>query len=142
MRNLTLVLVKNVTFGYEDKEPTMKLVEDMHHAKAFRDSDSKERNLKLLNWFFHENDYITNYGGEGDSIYQYIFKEMEIESFKRVEWLFNFEGGGWNSEYAVTKEEAYRLACERMSNLAKEILADSFRVSTEEDKESLLRIFY
>jgi hypothetical protein len=142
MRKLTLVLVKNVTFGYEDEEPTMKLVEDMHHATVFRDADSKKRNLKLLSMFSNENDYITNYRGEGDSIYQYIFKEMEIESFKRVEWLFNFEGGGWNSEYAVTKEEAYRLACERMPNLAKEILADSFRVSTHEDKEFLLRSFY
>jgi len=71
-----------------------------------------------------------------------LTKEMEIESFKRVEWLFNFKGGGWNSEYAVTKEEAYKQACERMSNLAKEILADSFRVSTHEDKEFLLRSFY
>lgn len=142
MRKLTLVLVKNVTFGYQDEEPTMKLVEDMHHATVFRDSDSKKRNLKLLNMFSNENDYITNYRGEGDSIYQYIFKEMEIESFKRVEWLFNFKSGGWNSEYAVTKEEAYRLACERLPSLADEILADSFRVSTHEEKEFLLRGFY
>lgn len=34
-------------------------------------------------------------------------------SQQKREWTYEFECGGWNTEYAATAEEAYELAVER-----------------------------
>lgn len=83
---------------------------------------------------------------------------MQIESLKSIiaekqkqyetltstkEWLFNFEGGGWNSVYAVTKEDAIAAALNEYSsspNLNPNV--NTFRVSTESDYKALLSLFY
>jgi hypothetical protein len=35
----------------------------------------------------------------------------------KVEWMFTFEGGGWNAVFAVSREEAIKLANEKYGNL-------------------------
>ena len=58
-------------------------------------------------------------------------------------WNFNFEGGGWNSNVAKTKEEAINKA-KRMYNASKhtQVSEDSFRVATQADTANLLSLFY
>ena len=65
---------------------------------------------------------------------------------ERREYLFNFKGGGWNSEYAFTEEQAIEQAIEKYegpgkinSNL---IDTKTFRVSTPSDYQNLLSLFY
>jgi len=59
---------------------------------------------------------------------------------KRKEWNFNWIGGGWNSEYAHTREEAYNQALDITDTLVPDL--DTFRVATEADTKSLLSLFY
>ena len=72
---------------------------------------------------------------------------LKIRSIKdqRIEFLFNFKGGGWNSEYAFTEEQAIEQAIEKYegpgkinSNL---IDTKSFRASTPSDYQNLLSMF-
>ena len=76
----------------------------------------------------------------------------EIESIEKVlatrqEFLFNFKGGGWNSEVAFTQEEAIEQAIAKYGPPSEEgrtcnIDVTTFRVSTTSDKASLLSLFY
>jgi len=65
---------------------------------------------------------------------------------KRYEFLFNFKGGGWNSEWAYTIEEAKSLAAEKYNKpeYTGTCVPDmnTFRVSTPADYKSLLSMFY
>jgi hypothetical protein len=60
------------------------------------------------------------------------------------EWFYLFKGGGWNSEYAVSKEQAIEQAKERWKNSTTLIVdEDSFKL-VEENKsqyEMLLSYF-
>jgi hypothetical protein len=58
------------------------------------------------------------------------------------EYLYNFEGGGWNSEYAYTKELAIRQANERWQTTGMQADPTTFRVSTPSDYQNLLSLFY
>lgn len=58
-----------------------------------------------------------------------------------VEWLFNFEGGGWNSVYAKTKEEAIKKAHHEYDETNLSIMDNSFRPSTKDDYEMNMRNF-
>jgi len=58
-------------------------------------------------------------------------------------WNFNFEGGGWNSNNAKTKEKAIRLAKKEYRGSKNTIVNEStFRVATEADTKMLLSSFY
>jgi len=57
----------------------------------------------------------------------------------KYEFLFNFIGGGWNSEWAHTKEEAQSIAVGKYIN---QVDLKSFRVSTPADYNNLLSSFY
>jgi len=62
---------------------------------------------------------------------------------KRYEFLFNFKGGGWNSEWAYTIEEAKELAIKKYSasdNCDPDY--NTFRVSTPADYQNLISLFY
>jgi len=87
------------------------------------------------------------------SIFEDIEKEINIElDFleKKVktkeEWLFGFKGGGWNSVYAITREEAIKLADEKYAEDRASgcLIPDhkTFRVSTPSDYQNLLSLFY
>lgn len=62
-----------------------------------------------------------------------------LNSSKR--WLFNFEGGGWNSTYAVDMEEAVNNAIAKYENSVCKVNKKSFRISTDEDEKNLLSMF-
>jgi hypothetical protein len=75
----------------------------------------------------------------------------EIESIEKqlstkLEFLFNFKGGGWNSEVAFTKEQAIEQAIANYGfpEEGKKILnidITTFRVSTPDDRRNLLSLF-
>ena len=65
----------------------------------------------------------------------------------RREYLFNFIGSGWNSEYAFTEEQAIEQAIEKYGQPSEDhkvlnIDIKSFRVSTPSDHQNLLSMFY
>jgi hypothetical protein len=65
----------------------------------------------------------------------------------RVEFLFNFIGGGWNSEWAFTPEEAItqaiaRFGDPRLESTTCRVDIASFRKSTPADHNNLLSSFY
>ncbi len=64
----------------------------------------------------------------------------------RWEFLFNFIGGGWNSEIAFTKEEAIEQALFKYGhpNTQTSLRVDvtSFRVSTPTDYKNQMSTFY
>ena len=70
---------------------------------------------------------------------QVIIDQLTKATDARYQFLFNFIGGGWNSEYAHTLEEAQQLASEKYQS---EIDLKSFRVSTPADYNNLLSLFY
>jgi hypothetical protein len=63
----------------------------------------------------------------------------------KLEFLFNFKGGGWNSEIAYTKEDAIEQAVFKYGHPdTQEILkvdVTTFRVSTPDDRRNLLSLF-
>jgi hypothetical protein len=62
---------------------------------------------------------------------------------KTHEFTYNFIGGGWNTEYAHTKEEAIEKAIARWGDSPKsKIDTKSFRISTEGEMKMLLMSFY
>jgi hypothetical protein len=40
-----------------------------------------------------------------------------MKNSNKVEWMFTFEGGGWNSVLSTTKDEAVQLANEKYGYL-------------------------
>jgi len=52
--------------------------------------------------------------------------------------IFNFYGGGWNSLYAYTEEEAIQEALKKYN----EVDINSFRLKTDSEEEYLLSLFY
>jgi hypothetical protein len=77
---------------------------------------------------------------------QDVINQLEKATSAKYEFLFNFEGGGWNSEWAHTKEEAMELAKAKYStdDYKGTCIPDmkSFRVSTPADYNNLLSLFY
>jgi hypothetical protein len=77
---------------------------------------------------------------------QDVINQLEKATSARYEFLFNFEGGGWNSEWAHTKEEAMELAKAKYStdDCKGTCVPDmkTFRVSTPGDYNNLLSLFY
>lgn len=73
-------------------------------------------------------------------------EKLQKATSAKYEFLFNFEGGGWNSEYAHTKEEAMELAkAKYITEYYKgTCIPDmkSFRVSTPSDHANLMSMFY
>ena len=76
--------------------------------------------------------------------------EIEIETIKerkrKKEYLFNFIGGGWNSEMAYYEEEAIQQAITQYGNPETQeslrVDINSFRLSTPSDYKQQLSSFY
>ena len=96
---------------------------------------------------------VNGDAGEMDDTLQPIIDETkaEIDALtKRIatkwEFLFNFKGGGWNSEVAFTREDAIEQAIFEYGHPdTQEILkvdTSTFRVSTPEDYKNQLSSFY
>ena len=63
----------------------------------------------------------------------------------RQEFIYNFTNGGWNSEFAANKAQAYKQAIERWgdgSDLANRVDKTSFRGSTPRDYSNEMSKFY
>ena len=93
----------------------------------------------------------VNIVGHEENDLHSIIKEAESELAKiknlkdnKREYLFNFKGGGWNSEYAFTVEEAIEKAKVKYGDreYGLDIDEKSFRVSTPADYQNLLSLFY
>jgi len=77
--------------------------------------------------------------------------KAEIASIEKTlatkwEFLFNFIGGGWNSEVAFTKEDAIEQALFKYGHpntqTSLRVDVDSFRVSTPTDYKNQMSTFY
>jgi hypothetical protein len=71
---------------------------------------------------------------------------IEKQLATKWEFLFNFIGGGWNSEVAFTKEDAIDQALFKYGHpntqTSLRVDVDSFRVSTPTDYKNQLSTFY
>lgn len=66
-------------------------------------------------------------------------------SNERKEWMYNFEGGGWNTEFATSAGEAFELAVERWNDSEGLVPIRSSFVLVDENRdqyESNLRMFW
>jgi hypothetical protein len=83
-------------------------------------------------------DIIAEYMAEVDRIH--------AQTTTKREYLFNFQSGGWNSEYALTEEQAIEQAIAQYGNpdtqTALRVDTQSFRVSTPTDYSNLLSLFH
>lgn len=61
------------------------------------------------------------------------------ELTKDIEWIFNFQGGGWNTVRATTLEDAKKKVKEQYHNMDPDY--DSVRPSARADYESHMRNF-
>lgn len=61
---------------------------------------------------------------------------------EKKEWVFNFTGGGWNSVFAYTKEEAIELAKAKYNDAHSQVDESSFRIPSKEEYDNLLRMFW
>ena len=62
---------------------------------------------------------------------------------EKREYIYNFVGGGWNSEYALTVEDAIAQAQARWGDDKRlQVDTKSFRVSTPESMRAALSLFY
>ena len=85
-----------------------------------------------------------------DKTQRAIIKPIIEERVNKLKWIsgmktwnFGFEGGGWNSNVAKTKEEAIKKA-KKMYNASKytQVSETSFRVATKGDTANLLSLFH
>jgi hypothetical protein len=59
------------------------------------------------------------------------------------QWNFNFVSGGWNTNYAYTREESIKAAHKEYKGSKNcEPNEDTFRVATEADTARLMSMFY
>ena len=116
--------------------------------------DAAKQRLEVLELRLDGISAITDNGCpiERGNILQPIINETvaEIVSLEKtlatkLEFIFNFKGGGWNSEVAFTKEEAIEQAIENYGvpedGKILNIDITSFRVSTRDDRRNLLSLF-
>ena len=116
---------------------------------AIRRLESLKLRLNALNGILKTELSSPFYRKECDQIV--VETTTEIEAIEKqlatkLEFLFNFKGGGWNSEVAFTKEEAIEQAIDNYGfpEEGKKILnidITSFRVSTPDDRRNLLSLF-
>lgn len=90
------------------------------------------------------NDAFPGWDAEGTTGWYVINKGMTYDSALAasapVEWEFNFVGGGWNTVWARTREEAIQLAKEEYPKW--EIAENSVHRSTPESMKANLSLFY
>ena len=106
--------------------------------------ETLNRRHSRLSEMYHD-DYSAN-----NEILLEAIKEIEEDIARiinalttKVEYLYNFRNGGWNSEYAITVEEAIQQAKTRWAdNDGLTIDETSFRVSTPSDYSNLISLFH
>ena len=121
------------------------MTKDQRNAGLKRCSVLKNRNLdlELILKVYEVSSVMAKTVNEQITENQEAIDKLEKATANRYEFLFNFEGGGWNSEYAYTLEEAQAIAKEKYSH--SESLTPNyktFRVSTPSDYNNLISLFY
>ncbi len=117
--------------------------------------DAAKQRLELLESRLEGISALTDNGCpiEMDNIMQPIIKEtkadiaaLQKQLATKWEFLFNFKGGGWNSEVAFTKEDAIEQALFNYGHpdtqLHLRVDTSTFRVSTPTDYQNQLSSFY
>jgi hypothetical protein len=117
--------------------------------------DAAKQRLEVLELRLDGISALTVNGDAGEMGFtlQPIINETvaEIASLERtlatsLEFLFNFKGGGWNSEVAYTKEDAIEQAIFKYGHPDTQthlrVDTSTFRVSTPEDYKNQLSSFY
>ena len=109
-----------------------------------------KKNLKLAETTLKNQIKALKLSGKGDIVIRttlapILEEKVNLLSYigKSKCWNFNFEGGGWNSNYAKTKEESYKMAKKEYKGSKNCVPSEStFRVATEMDTQNLLSLFY
>jgi hypothetical protein len=71
-----------------------------------------------------------------------VLKEQGLvtgEPTKRIQWIFNFQGGGWNTVFATTLKEAKKEVTKEYGTLKP--MLDSVRPCADADYQAHLRNF-
>lgn len=82
---------------------------------------------------------------EDGSDYLDILEENinHINNITKVEYIYNFVDGGWNTEWATSEKEAIKQAKKRWKGDDGLVVdTKSFRKSTKADMDNLLSMFY
>jgi len=78
-----------------------------------------------------------------DYIYIIIKKQTTMAQFKLKQYMFTFEGGGWNTVWAKTKAGAIKAAMlEYKDSDSLNPRKESFHVATEAGLQSAMSLFY
>jgi len=93
---------------------------------------------------FNEILSVVSHGSIAENV-MHVLKKNDLVEGKPTEkrqWLFNFEGGGWNSVIAVTHNEAVEAIKEEYRGYDTLFpILDSVRPSTDADYQMNLRNF-
>jgi hypothetical protein len=109
-----------------------------------------KKSLKLAQTILRNQIKALKISGKGDIVIRTTLAPILEEKVNLLQyigsvknWNFNFEGGGWNSNYAKTKEESYKMALKEYKGSKNCVPSEStFRVATEADTRNLLSLFY
>ena len=109
-----------------------------------------KKNLKLAETTLKNQIKALKLSGKGDIVIRTTLAPILKEKVNLLSyisgvknWNFNFEAGGWNSNYAKTKEESYKMALKEYKGSKNCVPSENtFRVATEMDTQNLLSLFY
>lgn len=88
---------------------------------------------EILPYFNNTSDYLYS-----------LYEDVNfIINNTKVEYIYNFIDGGWNTEWATSEKEAIKQAKKRWKNSGgSKVDTKSFRKSTKEDMDRLLSMFW
>ena len=90
----------------------------------------------------------TDYGAKGATITTMINEYMARLDYlnSSKEFMVHFEGGGWNTCYGITKEDAFDNACSKFGDPISDghvaLKVKSVSLATSEGIASAMRLFY
>lgn len=95
------------------------------------------------------NESFPQWAQKGTTGYYVFYEEksydaaISLASKNKIEFEYNFIGGGWNTEWAYTREQAISQAKERWGDSPNlRVDENSFYASTPEAMNSALSLFY
>lgn len=99
-------------------------------AKQNKDffNTSKEQEISEL--------FAQKYNASTEAIRKFIFEDGKIE------FMFNFKTGGWNTVYASSLEEAIEMAKKEYNGETLQVNENSFSIPTKSSYDAALRSFY
>jgi len=117
----------------------------MHMMNALITKKANKEAIALLKRQVRALKSVVKKGTGQESLLPIIEEKVSLlEYISKVKcWNFNFDGGGWNSNYAKTKEESIKMAKKEYKK-SEHCTPDesTFRVATDADTAMLLSSFY